>query len=257
MLKGIPVVSTLSSICKIGYNLHERNLIKQTLAFITEFNSGSISQEKLTEHREKLETNPKEAEKELGRVLIILGNQVEQIQSQVLGSFYAAYVKGAISWEKFCELSEANRRMFISDYQILFEAAINDGLKIQNRELYQVDRLISLGLLQNQNRLGGNVWIEMMDNPEEQNDIIVTSFGKTFYHNSPAALKRKRTSTCQGAWLPRRLKSYFAKIASPRLHEGISRPFGAWNPSAFAVQVFDCKFGAVLTSQPSSNRSKK
>lgn len=57
--------------------------------------------------------------------------------------------------------------------------------------------------------------------------------------------------------MPRRLKSYFAKIASPRLHEGISRPFGAWNPSAFAVQVFDCKFGAVLTSQPSSNRSKK
>lgn len=110
VLKGIPVVSTLSSICKIGYNLHERNLIKQTLAFITEFNSGSISQGKLNEHREKLEANPKEAEKELGRVLIILGNQVEQIQSQVLGSFYAAYVKGAISWEKFCELSEANRR---------------------------------------------------------------------------------------------------------------------------------------------------
>ena len=170
VLKGIPVVSTLSSICKIGYNLHERNLIKQTLAFITEFNSGSISQGKLNEHREKLEANPKEAEKELGRVLIILGNQVEQIQSQVLGSFYAAYVKGAISWEKFCELSEANRRMFISDYQILFEAAINDGL--------------------NQNRLGGNVWLDFVDDPEKQNDIIVTSFGKTFYHNSPAALKR-------------------------------------------------------------------
>ena len=101
VLKGIPVVSTLSSICKIGYNLHERNLIKQTLAFITEFNSGSISQGKLNEHREKLEANPKEAEKELGRVLIILGNQVEQIQSQVLGSFYAAYVKGAILGKNF------------------------------------------------------------------------------------------------------------------------------------------------------------
>ena len=190
VLKEIPVVGTLSSLCKIGYNLHERNLIKQTLAFITEFNSNSISQEKLDEHREKLEGNPKEAEKELSRVLIILGKQIDQIQSQVLGSFYAAYIKGAISWEKFCELSEANRRMFISDYQILFEAAINDGLKIQNRELYQVDRLISLGLLQNQNRLGGNVWIEMMNNPDEQNDIIVTSFGKTFFHNAPAALKR-------------------------------------------------------------------
>lgn len=190
VLKEIPVVGTLSALCKVGYNLHERNLIKQTLAFITEFNSDSISQEKLDAHREKLEANPQEAEKELGRVLIILGKQVEQIQSQVLGSFYAAYIKGAISWEKFCELSEANRRMFVSDYQILFEAAINDGLKIQSRELYQVDRLISLGLLQNQNRLGGDDWIKMMDNPEKQNDIIVTSFGRTFYHNSPATLKR-------------------------------------------------------------------
>ena len=80
-----------------------------------------------------------------------MGKQVEQIQFQVLGSFYAAYIKDAISCEKFCELSEANRRMFISDYQILFEATNNNGLKIQNRELYQVDRLISLGLLQNQN----------------------------------------------------------------------------------------------------------
>ena len=189
VLKEIPVVNTLSSICKIGYNIHERNLIKQTLAFIKEFNSGSISPEKLTEHREKLEANSKEADKELGRVLIILGNHVEQIQSQVLGSFYAAYVNGAFSWEKFCELSEANRRMFISDYQVLFKAAINDGLKIRNKELYQVDRLISLGLLQNQNRLGGNVWLDFEENPKNQNDIIVTSFGKTFYQNSPSVLK--------------------------------------------------------------------
>ena len=92
VLKGIPVVSTLSSICKIGYNLHERNLIKQTLAFITEFNSGSISQGKLNEHREKLEANPKEAEKELGRVLIILGGNVKKCavgkhpKSEKLGS---------------------------------------------------------------------------------------------------------------------------------------------------------------------------
>ena len=124
-----------------------------------------------------------------------MGKQVEQIQFQVLGSFYAAYIKDAISWEKFCELSEANRRMFISDYQILFEATNNNGLKIQNRELYQVDRLISLGLLQNQNWLGGNVWIKMMENPEEQNDIIVTSFGKTFYHNLPTAFDKNRIKT--------------------------------------------------------------
>ena len=188
-LKGIPVVNTMAAICKTGYNLHERNLIKQTLAFISEFNSESIPQKKLDEHREKLNADPKEAEKELSRVLIILGKQIDEIQSKVSGSFYASYVKGTISWEKFCELTEANRRMFVSDYALLFEAAIKGGLKIQNRELYQVDRLISLGLLQNQTRLGGNVWMDFTDNSKKQNDIIVTSLGMTFYHNAPSILK--------------------------------------------------------------------
>lgn len=103
----------------------------------------------------------------MGRVLIILGNHIENIQSQVLGRFYSAYVKGAISWDKFCELSEANRRMFVNDYHILCEAARNGGININDRELYQVERLISLGLLQNQNRLGGTVIIDLDKEPQK------------------------------------------------------------------------------------------
>ena len=184
-LKGIPVVGTLATFCKVGYNIHERNLIKQTLDFIMGFNAGTISQEKIDEHRYELESNPAKAEKELGRVLIILGNHVENIQSQVLGSFYNAYVKGAISWEKFCELSEANRRMFINDYHILREAARNGGININDQELYQVDRLISLGLLQNKNRLGGTFIIDLDEEPKKTHDIIITSFGRTFCQHFP------------------------------------------------------------------------
>ena len=185
-LKDIPVVGTLAAICKVGYNIHERNLIKQTLGFITGFNSGTLSQEKIDEHRHELESNPDKAEKELGRVLIVLGNHVEEIQSQVLGSFYKAYVNGAIAWGKFCELSEANRRMFVSDYRVLREAARHGGININDRELYQVDRLISLGLLQNKNRLGGTVVIEFDKEQEKTYDIIITSFGRTFCQHLPA-----------------------------------------------------------------------
>ena len=184
-LKGIPVVGILAAICKVGYNIHERNLIKQTLDFVIGFNTGTISQEKIDEHRNELENNPAKAEKELGRILIILGNHVENIQSQVLGSFYSAYVKGAISWEKFCELSEANRRMFVNDYHILLEAARNGGININDRELYQVDRLISLGLLQNRNRLGGTFIINLDEDPEKTHDMIITSFGRTFCQYFP------------------------------------------------------------------------
>lgn len=182
-LKAIPFVNTIAAICKVGYSLHERNLIKQTLSFITGFNAGSIEPKKLEKYRQELDANPQKAEKELGRVMIILGNHIEGIQSKVLGGFYRAYVKGAISWEKFCELSEVNRRMFVSDYSVLIEAAHNDGLNIEERELYQVDRLISLGLLQNHNRLGGTQWITTMDQSDKEKDIIITSLGKTFYQH--------------------------------------------------------------------------
>lgn len=131
------------------------------------FNAGTISQEKTDAHRYELENDPHKTEKELGRILIILGNHIENIQSQVLGGFYSAYVKGAISWEKFCELSEADRRMFVNDYHILLEAARNGGININDRELYQVDRLISLGLFQNRNRLGGTFIINLDEEPEK------------------------------------------------------------------------------------------
>lgn len=188
-LKAIPFVNSITAVCKVGLNLHERNLIKQTIAFINGFNSGTISQERLKEYQQMLNSNSKKAEKEFGRVMLLLGSNVDDIQSKVLGSFYVAYVSTNISWSKFCELSEANRRMFISDYQVLKEAADNNGLDINDRELYQVDRLISLGMLQNGNRLGGSVWIDLDDPAPKSKDIIITSFGRTFYKYLPQDIK--------------------------------------------------------------------
>lgn len=184
-LKSIPIVNTITAICKVGYNLHERNLLRQTLSFISGFISGDIDPAKKDEYLQMLNSDPARAEKELSRVLIILGNHIDEVQSAVLGCFYSAFVKGSISWEKFCELSEANRRMFVSDYLVLSEAARNEGINLEGRELYQVDRLISLGLLQNQNRLGGSIFIDL-DSPSDSSkgkDIIVTSFGRTFYQH--------------------------------------------------------------------------
>lgn len=184
-LKAIPVVGTISAACKVGYNLHERNLIKQTIEFLRGFNEKKLDQAVIDKHRVKLEANPVEAEKELERVIILLGNHIENQQSIVLGSFYSAYVRGAISWEKFCELAEVNRRMFVNDYEILQKVYENDGMRLEGRELYPIDRLISLGLLQLRNRLGG-VEIQSFDAPlVEKPDVIITSLGKTFCQHFP------------------------------------------------------------------------
>ncbi len=190
-LKSIPIVNTVVGLCKVGVNLHERNLLRQTGIFINEVRDGTISSEKLEQHRAELERDPEKAEKELGRVLIILGRQVDDFQSKVLGSFYRAFVRGAISWEKFCELAEANSRMFSGDYMVLEEAYYGD-LKNNKRELYQIDRLTSLGLLENQQRTGvaeddrlsfqgGTLTI---NNTSDKN-VSLTSFGTTFCQLMP------------------------------------------------------------------------
>lgn len=182
ILRDIPFVNTLVGICKVGYNIQERNLLQQTLSFIQGFNSGRINEEELKRYREEIVSSPAKAEKELGRVIIILNSQIETIQSRVLGKFYRAYVNGAVSWEKFCELSEANRRMFAIDYALLEQQCSNQKDQLGEKREYQYDRLVSLGLLSRESIATGS--------PDGGNSIFpvvstgtsVTSFGKTFYH---------------------------------------------------------------------------
>lgn len=195
-LKEIPIVSTVSAVCKIGINLHERNLLKQTFEFLRGFNDGSIDAATLEAHRLELEADPEKQEKELSRVMIILGKQVDDLQSRILGSFYSAFIKGAVSWNKFCELAEANSRMFSSDYSILAIAARENGINLADQELYQVDRLISLGLLSQSHRIGHAVFdveggaLGLLNSSKPGvKDVIMTSFGLTFFQHMPEGLR--------------------------------------------------------------------
>lgn len=64
ILKEIPIVNTIVGILKIGKNVHDRNLLKQTLTFINEFNNNKISRDKLEQYKITIENNPKRCEEE-------------------------------------------------------------------------------------------------------------------------------------------------------------------------------------------------
>lgn len=191
-LKTLPFVNTVVGLCKVGVNLHERNLLRQTAAFITAVNNGTIDPEKLEQHRVALEEDPRRAEKELGRVLIILGNQVDVYQSRVLGSFYRAFLQGSISWDKFCELSEANSRMFSADYAVLLKIHEPMGFLSPAKDTYQIDRLVSLGLLKStsvsrseiENLISYQNETMQITTPKFPG-VQLTSFGKTFLQHMP------------------------------------------------------------------------
>ena len=181
MLKDIPVLSIIASLCKTGVNLCERNLIRQTAIFISSFNAGTIPPDKLASYRNELESNPKKAEKKLGRVILLLDRILERHQAKVLGHFYSSYIKGSLSWDKFVEVSEVNLRMFMSDYAELgtvFQTPVKQADEVSNRRMYRIQRLESLGLvMENRYRMHSGTILTYLDTDDR---FVTTPLGSTF-----------------------------------------------------------------------------
>ncbi len=146
ILSELPIAKTVLAFCKTGLAIKERNLMKQTIAFISGFNSNSISEEKKEKYRQKLCLDSQYAEEELGRVLILLDANVDSIKSVMLGRVYSSYVNGDMEWDRFCEYSEVVRRMFVSDFKLL-ENSFRNNANISNADKYKIGRLIALGLV--------------------------------------------------------------------------------------------------------------
>ena len=148
-LREIPIVKTLYSACKILYNVRERNLLKQTIHMIEGFRSYNVNQDELEIYRRRYEADARYAEKELGRVLIVLDRTIDAVKSRYIGRLYGAFVKRQISWECFCEMTEVTERLFISDYNVFkrlvygtpFEAGVKEN------ELYSASRIAGTGVI--------------------------------------------------------------------------------------------------------------
>ena len=159
LLKDIPIVGFLVGTKNVVQNLQDRNLLNQTLQFIKEFNSGNIDEEKLSKYKVTISNDSNKAEKELGRVLLILNRIFDSKKSKILANFYRNYINGKISWKDFCELSSVLEMLFISDIEILEDIADNKLTDNEDIELYPIDRLNALGLI----RKNIAVWQESLD----------------------------------------------------------------------------------------------
>jgi hypothetical protein len=177
VFKGIPIVNVLVGIGKTAQNIHDRNLLKQTIKFINTFNEKSISCEKIEKYKERLNNNPHFAENELGRIIILLNSNVDLKKSELLAKFYRAYVNEQIDWSKFCELSDVTSRLFISDIALLYEIYYNRISDTTQCTVYQADRLIALGLLDSAMK---SMSIGSSSGSNTQRYIQVSSFGRVF-----------------------------------------------------------------------------
>jgi len=148
ILKEIPIVNTIVGVLKVGKNVHDRNLLKQTLTFINEFNNNKISHDKLKQYKITIENNPKRCEEELGRILLLLNNFIDKEKSIMLAKIFKAYIEKIINWNEFCEYSEIINRLFIQDINLLnmiYDGRVTDTTN--KGDLYRVERLNSLGII--------------------------------------------------------------------------------------------------------------
>ena len=176
ILKDVPIVKSIVSVLKIGKNIHDRNLLKQTLIFIKEFNGGNVSTENLQAYKYRIENDPKKCEEELGRILVLLNNYVDTEKSVMLARLYRAYINKIINWDEFCEYSEIINRIFIQDLKILRN--VYKGLIVDDNgeNKYRIERLYSTGLLGLNPKIKfffGEQWIT-------ENEVEINCIGKKF-----------------------------------------------------------------------------
>jgi len=179
VFQEIPIVKTLVGVGKFIYTVRERNFLKQTFCFFSHLHDGKISSNEFSKYKRELEEDPTKAERELSRVMILLDKTIDIEKTEDLAAFFRAYIKNDISWDDFCELSEALNRMFISDRRLLFD--VSEGKKNLTYENggYSADRLISIGLIQNP-----SIGMSMRYNvsPNSQSRLKPTTLG-TMYIN--------------------------------------------------------------------------
>lgn len=183
IVSQIPIVKTLSSFYKFGAAIYESHLLNQTLAFLQTFNSKTISKKKFQKYKNKIETNPEKAEEEVSRVLLILHRAIDNEKAKMLANLFRSFVNEDIDWNMFCDLSDVTDRLFISDLPALKIVFLQGEVKYDVVDSYHLDRLIALGLLENQFHLsdhfildGGNLNPDTSDSA----DFKITKLGQLF-----------------------------------------------------------------------------
>jgi len=181
---------SITSIC-------ERSRLLQAKYFYEKFHDGTLNQQKVNAYLDKIHRNEQKVKEEAEIVLRLLNDSIHEEQSKYLAQFFKAYIMGIVGRDVFFELIQANSKMFLSDYKLLFEvhdkckAIENDFEKkyCPNGEEYSKEsfvvekrlekshaysRLESLGLLRSRG------YVEGWNGGLGHNGIRPTEFGELF-----------------------------------------------------------------------------
>lgn len=163
-------------------------MLKNTALFLNELNAQKIDTSKLQAFKERI-ADESVKEQELGRVLILLNQYVDNIKSVILGKLFYKYVNQEYDWDKFCELSDTLNRLFLNDLFWLSDIT-NSENEIATYHIYKIPynikRLESLGLVEiygDYGRFGDRLFqSENMHAELTENGKIFREFQKSVAH---------------------------------------------------------------------------
>lgn len=110
----------------------------------------------------------------------MLNKILDDSKAVILAKLYRNFIEEEIDWKQFCELTDITERIFLSDIKVLLHGYKHKGVDLGDFPNYHLDRLISIGLFENHNRLGGDIVLSGGDSSvgqEANKDVDVTEIG--------------------------------------------------------------------------------
>lgn len=144
LFKGIPILSAMISVYKIGKGVGEIFRLKKTARFLLALNE--ISDSEKDHYQRRLKWDRKFANKEMEYLLILLDRYIEEEKATVLAKLYYSFLDGRMSFQKFKSLAVALDSIMMEDIKVLkgFRASTNE---YGGSESSSLARLVSSGLM--------------------------------------------------------------------------------------------------------------
>lgn len=176
VLKEIPIIKTIYALSNCALSIRDKFFCQRTLAFLQEFERGEVKQDDIENHISSVGREGINKEIEVLIQYIDLCTKIEH--SKMLARFYIGYLRKEITRDGFDELAEANRRVFVCDYQYLKQLVLLPKITdVSEDDESTVNRLSALGLvIDSRSKPGGFLVVEEY----VDEGVHLSRFGKIF-----------------------------------------------------------------------------
>lgn len=149
ILDNIPYLGDIISTYKGIISLRDRIFTKKFLRFLQAYNNDTVSEDKLTSFRAKIETDKEYRTKVVETLVEFIDEIRNSNKIEIYSNLFAAYVNGNYNWEYFLDLSECLMKVNLNSLSMIPKIDTIEGKECQ---VYDEDEttiesnLISSGL---------------------------------------------------------------------------------------------------------------